>query len=115
MNERFGALADEFIARIRAAVIWPATEVVLVCHCVDQADEPVPPFRTALEPRTTVDFPGHKEAARQFAGSVHVKNIIDNINSLVRHAPSELIMLRDGPSFPVRIRDFSLEINQPAS
>lgn len=113
MEEKFAALADEFVSRIRAASVGPATEVVLIYHCLDQADRHVPPVRMALEPITTVRFPGSQEAAKQFASSMHVGAIIDNITSLVRHASAELMMLRGGPEFPVKVRDFSLEINQP--
>src|SRR5262245_23122681 len=111
MDRWFAALADEFIARVRAANVGSATEVVLIFHCVDQGGQPVPPVRTSLEPTTKVSFPGNRQAAGQFAASMHVGTIIDNVNSIVRHAPLGLTMLRDGPQVPVIIRDFSLEIN----
>jgi hypothetical protein len=113
MDERFASLADEFIARVQASSIGPATEVVLVYHCVDQDGNPVPPIRMSLEPTTVVRFPGNPDFARQFATGIHLDTIVGNINSLVRHAPVGPVMLRDGPVFPVVVRDFSLEINQP--
>jgi hypothetical protein len=83
VNYRFAALADQFITRIQAAKIDPATEVVLICHC-----EGFSPVRVALDAGT----------------------FVDTINSLVRHAPKGLVLLHGGPGFPVRITDFSLEI-----
>jgi hypothetical protein len=113
-QELFATLADQFIARVRAANVGPATEVWLTYHCVDQAGTPLPPFRVSMEPTTTVRFPGNQELARRFAAAAHLDAIVGNINSLVRHAPVGLVMLRGGPGLPVFIGDFSLDINQAA-
>ncbi len=58
-------------------------------------------------------FPGNRARAEQFAAESHQDTIVANINSLVRHATPDPVMLDGGPSFPVVIRDFSLEIVQP--
>lgn len=116
MNEHFAARAAEFIERVRATSLDPSTEFVLVYHCVDQEERPVPPIKVPLEPTTKVRFEGSKdrrEAAHLFAASLHRGTVEDNINSLVRDAPEGLTRLHDGPEHPVTIRDFSLEINQP--
>jgi uncharacterized protein (DUF433 family) len=113
VNEHFVARADEFIARLRAAPLDAATEVVLVYHCVDQDGHPLPPIRTSLEPTTTVQWPGDPESARKFAASIHLDTIIGNVNALVRNAPEGPIRLRDGPEFAVTVRDFSLEVLGP--
>jgi len=113
MDERFAALADEFVTRVRAANIGPSTEVVLLYELSDVGGNPVPAVRVLLEPTTTVSWPGNPEAARRFAIAVHLDSIIGNINSLVRNASTDPIMLRGGPSIPVVVRGLSLEINQP--
>jgi len=111
MNEPFGHLADEFIERIRASKITATTEVFLVYQCVDQAGNPLPPFRDPITPKTTVRFPGDPEGAKALATTMHIQTIIDNINSLVRSAdPDELVMLRGAPQIPMRIVGFELEV-----
>jgi hypothetical protein len=113
MRRWFDLLADDLIARVQAASIGTDTEVALLCHCVDLEGQPVPPVRMAVEPVTLVRVRGEKGTAPQFAPSLQIGAIIDNINSVVRRAPLGIVRLPDGPSFPVIIRDFTLEISKP--
>ena len=55
MDGRFAAIADEFVARVRAAEIAPATEVVLVYELTDQSGNSVPAVRIPLEATITVN------------------------------------------------------------
>ena len=107
-NPEFVSLADTFKARVRAANISGTTEVTLVYRCVDKEGRELPPVRTSIEPQTHVA--GFGAAGPTFAATSHRDTILGNINSLVRHAPSGLIMLRDAPQIPLRIVGFDLEI-----
>lgn len=81
----FEKLADEFIARVRVANIGPASEVVRVFHCVDQAGNPVQLVRASLEPTNTVKLPDDQGFARQFAALMHLDANMGNINSQALH------------------------------
>ncbi|HYT87944.1 MAG TPA: hypothetical protein VEL76_04435 [Gemmataceae bacterium] len=108
VNPQFAALADTFDARVRAANISGTTEVTLVYRCVDKEGRDLPPVRTSIVPQTQVA--GFGTAGPAFAASIHRDTILGNIDSLVRHAPSGVIMLRDAPRIPLRIVGFDLEI-----
>jgi hypothetical protein len=101
-------LADEREARVRAVPITGTTEVTLVYQCVDQEGKELPPVRTSLVPQTTLS--GFGTSGPAFAAAIHRDTILGNIDSLVRHAPVGLIMLRDAPRNPVRIVGFELVI-----
>lgn len=108
VSPHFAALADEFKARVRDANISATTEVTLVYRCVDEAGRELPPVRTSIVPQTKVGGFGPTES--EFAADIHRDTILGNIDSLVRHAPTGLIMLRDAPKIPLRIVGFDLEI-----
>lgn len=113
MSKRFDERADEFIVRVRAAEIGPSTEVWLIYYCIDQNGNELPPIRSELEPSMKVEWPDDAAAAAQFAESLHVGIICDNINSLVRGLGDGLTRLHDGPPNPVYVRDVEIEFVQP--
>jgi uncharacterized protein (DUF433 family) len=115
MSDRFAVRAEEFIAKVQAAPLDPATEFVLVFHCVDQEGRPLPPVRIPLEPTINVAFRGDSEFARRFAVLLHRNTILANINALVHSLPEGPIELRGAGGDPlvVLVRDVSLEIAQP--
>jgi hypothetical protein len=108
VNPQFAALADKFEARVRDANMSGTTEVTLVYRCVDEEGRDLPPIRTSIVPETKVS--GFGVTGPAFAAAIHRDTILGNINSLVRHAPTGLIMLRDAPQIPLRIVGFDLEI-----
>jgi hypothetical protein len=108
VNPKFASLADAFDARVRAANISGTTEVTLVYRCVDEEGRDLPPVRTSIVPQTQVA--GFGAAGTAFATTIHRDTILGNIDSLVRHAPSGLSMLRDAPQISLRIVGFDLEI-----
>lgn len=113
MNTNFAALADEFENRVRAAEIGPATEVTLVTYTVDRNGDPVTPIRSSLAATTTVKM-NDQSMAMAFAGAMHADTILQNINSLVRHAPTEFVRIADAPTQDMlRIVNFDIEITQP--
>jgi uncharacterized protein (DUF433 family) len=113
MEERFAALADEFVARVRAANIGSATEVFLIYHCFDQTGVPLDPIRRSLAPTTRVTPRDNPESARQLATVWHRETIINTIDFLVRHGTRDLLVPSNGQQVPVTVRNFSLEIVQP--
>ncbi len=111
MRIDFPALADEFIAKVRAATITGSTEVNTVYYCVDADGNDVPPFRMELAPLTTVKAPGNIEWAKKFAAKDHLESIIDNINSLIRPStPERFFIPRDAPQIPKILKRVELEI-----
>jgi hypothetical protein len=84
------------------------TEVALVYRCVDKEGRDLPPVRTSIVPQTQVA--GFGAAGPAFAATIQRDTILGHIDSLVRHAPSGLIMLRGAPQIPLRIVGFDLEI-----
>jgi hypothetical protein len=108
VNSQFASLADTFEARVRAANVSGTTEVALIYRCVDKGGRDLPPVRTSIIPKTKVA--GFGAAGPAFAANLHRDTILRNIDSLVRHAPSGLIRLRDAPQIPLRIVGFDLEI-----
>jgi hypothetical protein len=108
-NPKFAALADEFETRVRGAHLSATTEVTLVYQCVDEEGRDLPPLRVPIVPQTAVS--GFGANGPTFAASVHLEAILGNINSLVRHAPTGLVNLKDAPQVPLQIVGFELEIN----
>ncbi|HEY7426217.1 MAG TPA: hypothetical protein VH682_18445 [Gemmataceae bacterium] len=107
-DPQFAARADEFEARVRDANISGTTEVTLVYRCVDEQGRDLPPVRISIVPQTKVG--GFGATGPAFAATIHRDTILGNINSLVRHAPTGLTLLRDAPQIPLRIVGFDLEI-----
>lgn len=112
-KQAFGELADKFVGRLRSTKLTGATEVTIVYQCVDQQGNAVPPIRTSITPRTTVQFPGDRTAARVFAAAVHMDSLIGNINSLVRNAPTGYVSFPEYPGIAIQIRGVELEVEGP--
>jgi uncharacterized protein (DUF433 family) len=113
MSERFAARADELVAKVQAAPLDPATEFVLVYHCVDPGGQPLPPVRIPVQPVTRVAIPGDPAFVRRFATMLHRDSIISSINALVRSLPEGPIVLRgDGSDIVAIVQDVSLEVVQ---
>jgi hypothetical protein len=113
-KQLFGEFADRFVERLRSTKLTGATEVTIVYQCVDQQGNALPPIRTSITPRTTVQFPGDRTGARVFAAAMHMDSLTGNINSLVRNAPTGYVSFPEYPGTAVQIRGFELEIEQPA-
>jgi hypothetical protein len=113
MDPAFAAFADEFETRVRKTKLTGTTEVTLVYRCVDEQGCELPPVRLSLVPQTTVR--GFGGAGQAFAAASHLDSILGNINSLVRHAPKGLTMLKGAPQVPLRIVGCELEIEDLAS
>jgi len=113
MNERFAKRADEFIARIRKAGFGPATELTLVYDCTDVNGQSIEALRIPMEASVRVDTSHGREQAELDAESAALQGAIAVIESEVRRAPNYPVLIKGGYSFPVIIRDFALEIDEP--
>lgn len=103
----FNAKADEFIVRINASTITANTDVVLVFHLMDpSAGTVLPSVRLSIATSTRVAGP----QAAATAHALHVSNIIDHINSLVRNCPTQPFIMKGAGTKPVNVEDIDMEI-----
>jgi hypothetical protein len=109
----FNAKADEFIARVQAADITATTEVELIFHLLDQSGAPLPPVRRSITGTVSVQGGPSKQFQQAFARSQYIQQIIDNINSLVRHCPTTPIMMPETGRRLVTVQDIEMEITDP--
>ncbi|QJX01198.1 hypothetical protein [Frigoriglobus tundricola] len=110
-RQEFENLADEFTRRVREFQFTSDSVVELLMYYADDQGNPIPePQRTELStPLILKGFPSD-EATRAGALRMYVKNVIDNIDSLVRGATPLPIPVNDGTGRKVRYLTFELEI-----
>src|SRR4051794_1411663 len=99
-RKKFEELADSFVARVKAEKITASTKVTLVYQCVDRNGKQVS-VPTSLVPNIDIDMPGNRQLEEELTAGIRTDTIIGNINSLVRPAPLEFVMLRDAPQIPL--------------
>jgi hypothetical protein len=97
----FDQRADQFIARIQSEGFGNGVGVELVYVCIDEDGSAVRVPRD-LTPGTRVNM-GHQDASRRLAEGLLVGMMIDNINSVVRAAPTGFFRIANGPSHAVQI------------
>lgn len=114
-KQLFAQFADQFTEQLRRAKITGATEVSIIYRYVDQHGNALESTPTSITPQTSVRFPGDVKRARRFASAAHLDSLIDNVNSLVRNAPTCLLSVLEYPGLSVQIQGFKLEIVQPST
>jgi hypothetical protein len=110
MGARFEHLVDKYSGQIKAAEISGSTDVVLIFHWTDEAGIPVSANRESLVPSIKVEGFGAGEAAQNFARSMFVGTILDNLKRRILDTPDGPILLPGWPA-PVQLRDIELEIS----
>jgi hypothetical protein len=113
VEPKFKKLCDDFVARVQSTNIVAETQVVLVYHCVGVDGNEIPDVRIDIDTPAKVTIPGNPERAREWALSLFRDTIMGNIRSLVLYVGDTPFMVRDGPPYPIVVRDMSLEIIQP--
>jgi hypothetical protein len=107
MKALFAGIADQFDLKIQESNVTSTTEIVLTTICVDQQGNEIK-TSCSIVPLTTIG--GFGAIGKEIAHKSHVGDILGNINSLVRNAPTDWVMMRDAPQIPLKITGFALSI-----
>ncbi len=112
LKQTFAEHAETFIQQVRSASITADTEVSLVRLYRDRDGRTFKanPVIISGKPTLTGFDP---ERAKQFADAVTLDTVVDNINSLVRGAPTDFVDCPGHPSNVLQIFGFELLIKQP--
>ena len=105
----FSEQADKFSEVVNAAELTSTSEVILVYHCRDVHGSILDPIRVPLTPTITISGMQATAALREVALEMLRGTIIQNIDSLVRHAPTGTTMINGGPRVPMTIDYFEIE------
>jgi len=107
----FATRADQFIEQLQSAGVTADTDVRLVRLFRDRDGNTFPETPTPITGKAT--FTGFDpETAKRWADASALRTAIDNVNSLVRHAPTDFVDCPGHPSNVLQIYDFELLISK---
>jgi len=109
LKRAFAATADSFIERLRSAGVTADTNVSLVRLFRDRQGNTFRAEPVSIAGRATLTG-FDPETAKQMADGMALDTAIGNINSLVRHAPTDYVDHPGHPSNVLQVYDFELLI-----
>ena len=109
LKQMFAASADRFIEQLRSAGVTADTDVCLVRLFRDRQGNTFRAVPVSIAGKATLTG-FDPETAKRMADAMALDTAIGNINSLVRHAPTDYVDSPGHPSNVLQVYDFELLI-----